>query len=240
MLNILISTENQSIIKHIIAILTSNKKDKRKTHSVKDKHSMYFPVSLTFRSSSYIHTIILFMFLLHNIASGFRSAGGGRMGTIVSSTFQTRALGNLNGDSISEVKSDSKIILYDGVCNFCNKWVDLLLKLDKKKQFTFSALQSTRGKELLDKMGKDRSDISSVIYIQSLAEDKYYFKSDAALKVMEELGLGYRFTSILVSFLAPRFVRDVAYDAVATNRYKILGKRDDCRCSDPVSPERFK
>jgi predicted DCC family thiol-disulfide oxidoreductase YuxK len=74
--------------------------------------------------------------------------------------------------SSSSISIKKNIVLYDGVCNFCNKWVDILLKLDSQKQFTFSALQSDKGKELLEAIGKNKNDISSVVFIKELGEKK--------------------------------------------------------------------
>ena len=88
----------------------------------------------------------------------------------------------INKNNCSSVTS--KIILYDGVCNLCNSLVDLLLKLDKDERFSFNALQSTRGKELMELIGKGKNDISSLVYIKSLGDaNEVFFKSDAALKV---------------------------------------------------------
>ena len=57
---------------------------------------------------------------------------------------------------------------------------------------------------------------------------------------MEDLGAGYKVTSRLLSYLAPRFIRDRLYEVVGANRYNILGKRDECRCGEEDSePERF-
>lgn len=136
------------------------------------------------------------------------------------------------------------IILYDGVCNFCNRWVDLLLKLDTRQKFTFSALQSESGMKMLEALGKDRNDISSVVYIRNLGDAdagipaEAYFKSDAALKVTETLGAPSFAVSLLQGAL-PRSIRDGVYDGVANNRYNILGKREECRCSDNSAPDRF-
>lgn len=144
---------------------------------------------------------------------------------------------------ISSTTPTKNVILYDGVCNFCNSWVDLLLKLDTKKQFRYSALQSPSGMELLEKIGKDRKDLSSVVFIKELDlqdnnNSKYFFKSDAALQVMQQLGLP-PFTVKILTALLPKPIRDGIYDGVATNRYRILGKRDECRCSDPNYSDRF-
>ncbi|KAJ1415986.1 hypothetical protein B484DRAFT_454394 [Ochromonadaceae sp. CCMP2298] len=156
----------------------------------------------------------------------------------------SRSLGlSMRSKSISSTKQN--IILYDGVCNFCNSWVDLLLKLDRKKKFSFAALQSDEGQDLLQRIGKSRDDLSSVVFIQSLAEggpsaeDKVYFKSDAAIRVAEELTGAPGPIASLITAGFPKSMRDTLYDGVATNRYSILGKREECRCSDATSPERF-
>lgn len=141
---------------------------------------------------------------------------------------------------ISSSKEDlSNIILYDGFCNFCNKWVDFLITIDKEKIFKFSALQSDNGKDLLQRIGKQKDDISSVVYIKSLSNDlsvsKIYTKSDAALKVMETLGL----SPLAAASVLPVSLRDSLYDVVAFNRYNFLGKRSECRCGDEKNKDRF-
>ena len=70
-------------------------------------------------------------------------------------------------DSPSLSSNYDNVILYDGVCNFCNAWVDILLQIDTKKRFRFAALQSDTGKKCLEGVGKERDDISSVMLIKS-------------------------------------------------------------------------
>ena len=65
-----------------------------------------------------------------------------------------------------------------------------------------------------------------------------YFKSDAALKVAEDLGVP-RFMVSTLEASFPKPFRDTVYDGVTSNRYKILGKRNKCRCTDNAVPERF-
>lgn len=112
----------------------------------------------------------------------------------------------------------SNIILFDGVCNFCNKWVDIMLQLDTGKKFKFCALQSPKGKELLQEIGKDANDISTVVLIKSLGKREAYYKSDAVLKVIEQLGLPLYAASAIGSTL-PLFIRNGMYNEVAANRY---------------------
>lgn len=130
------------------------------------------------------------------------------------------------------------IILFDGVCNFCNSWVDLVLQIDSEKKFKFCALQSDTGRQLLKSIGKDADDISSVVFIKSPTE--FYFKSDAALKVAETMGPAYAILSAFGRALLPvPGMRDSVYDLVANNRYRLLGKRTECRCADPAFQDRF-
>ena len=146
-----------------------------------------------------------------------------------------------------------QVILYDGVCNFCNSWVDLVLKIDSKKSFTFCALQSDSGKDILQFIGRDRGDLSSVVYVKRLDmrdgwkertddsdRDKcvVYMKSDAALYVAQDLGVPSLLVRLVV-MLVPRVIRDGIYDIVASNRYRFLGRRQQCRCSDSDDPARF-
>ena len=138
----------------------------------------------------------------------------------------------------SILKSNDKVILFDGICNFCNTWVDLLLRIDVNKQYVFSPLQGNKGKELLKAIGKDEDDISSVLLIEG-SKLNFYEKSDCVLQVIESLGLPAQLATNIAKNLLPITFRDSIYDMVAENRYNFLGKRETCRCSDPNYSDRF-
>lgn len=129
------------------------------------------------------------------------------------------------------------VILFDGVCNFCNTWVDILLRLDTKQTFKFAPLQGDLGQRLLIQVGKEADDISSVMLIQP--DGTSFAKSNCVLRVVEELGWVGSIFSQTVATLVPLSLRNTVYDTVAENRYQILGKRDQCRCSDPEFAHRF-
>jgi predicted DCC family thiol-disulfide oxidoreductase YuxK len=129
------------------------------------------------------------------------------------------------------------VILYDGVCNFCNTWVDILLRLDQNKRYKFAALQSEFGMRLLEAVGKDKNDISSVVLVEP--DLQYFDKSACVLRVVEELGPIARFGSNAAARMVPKPLRDSIYDMVAENRYNLMGKRETCRCGDPKYSDRF-
>mmetsp|Transcript_9347 Transcript_9347/g.19597 ORF Transcript_9347/g.19597 Transcript_9347/m.19597 type:complete len:221 (-) Transcript_9347:1262-1924(-) len=122
------------------------------------------------------------------------------------------------------------IILFDGVCNLCNGAVNLALDWDPQGKLRFSALQSKVGRSLLEANGRKTDDISSIVLV---TKDAAYTKSDAVLKITEELTpialLPLKPAAILGQMLVPKFLRDVIYDNVADNRYELMGMRNECR-----------
>ncbi|KAG5186250.1 hypothetical protein JKP88DRAFT_214569 [Tribonema minus] len=141
-------------------------------------------------------------------------------------------------DVTREVFSSDKrpVVLFDGVCNFCNTWVNAALQLDPDgKALRFTPLQGDVGKALLQQAGRAADDISSIVLVD---EQGSYIKSDAILRISKALG-GPAPVLAAPGFLMPQFARDTLYDLVANNRYSLMGKRETCRCSDPKYADRF-
>ena len=131
------------------------------------------------------------------------------------------------------MSQNKKIILFDGVCNFCNFWVNFIIDRDKKDVFRFAPLQSDFAKEKLEKFKIDNLKLESVILIE---DEKMYSKSTAALMIAKELSGPVKILFPLIVF--PKFLRDFIYDLVARYRYKIFGKREICRI--PTEEEKSK
>lgn len=119
------------------------------------------------------------------------------------------------------------------MCNFCNFWVNFVIKRDNRDIFRFSALQSDISKEIIDRINYDISNPDTFVLI--IGED-YYTKSTAALKVCKELSGMIKFLYPLI--ILPKFFRDFVYDLIAKNRYKLFGKTDSCRI--PTEEEKLK
>jgi predicted DCC family thiol-disulfide oxidoreductase YuxK len=128
------------------------------------------------------------------------------------------------------------IILFDGVCNLCNGGVNLALDLDPPGKLRFAALQSAAGQALLRRAGRDENDISSIVLVE---ENKAYTKSDAVLRIATYLENPALPAAAALGMFFPNFVRDLLYDLVADNRYKLLGIKDECRLSDTRFDDRF-
>ena len=111
------------------------------------------------------------------------------------------------------------VILFDGVCNFCNAGVNFIIRQDKKKIFRFAALQSGAGQKILQHFNLPKEGFDSFVLIDN---GRAYKKSTAGLKVYNKLPWYWKWTQL--GWIAPRFVRDAVYDFIARNRYKWFGK----------------
>ncbi|SEQ48023.1 thiol-disulfide oxidoreductase DCC family protein [Natrinema salaciae] len=128
----------------------------------------------------------------------------------------------------SPASDDAPIVLFDGVCNLCNGFVQFILPRDTEGRFRFAALQSDVGEALLAERGLPTDELESVVLIEG---DDYYVKSAAVIRIARLLGGVY---ALLGPFrFLPRGLRDWAYDAVAARRYRWFGKRDQCAMPPP-------
>jgi predicted DCC family thiol-disulfide oxidoreductase YuxK len=117
---------------------------------------------------------------------------------------------------------DDDVILYDGVCVFCSRWIRFVARRDAARRFRFTAIQSGYGRRLAQAFGIDPEapDTNAVVH-GGVAS----FKSDAALTVLSHLP-GWRWTRGLRA--VPKGWRDAVYNLVARNRYRIFGKYKEC------------
>ena len=115
------------------------------------------------------------------------------------------------------------IILFDGVCNFCNGMVNFAIRQDKKNIFRFAALQSEAGQKMLAQFQLSKQNFDSFILIEN---GKIYKSSTAALKVAGKFPWYWKWTQLF--WIMPAFLRNAVYDLIARNRYKWFGKKDDC------------
>jgi predicted DCC family thiol-disulfide oxidoreductase YuxK len=129
---------------------------------------------------------------------------------------------------------DSHIIIFDGLCNFCSRSTQFILKNDKRATFRFAPVQSAEGSALLRKHGLDPTNVESFLLVKN---DAVFLKSDAALEIAAELGLPW---SLLTVFrVLPGKWRDAAYDLLARNRYRWFGRRENCFIPTPEQRSRF-
>ena len=115
------------------------------------------------------------------------------------------------------------VLLFDGVCNFCNAGVNYIIRQDKKKIFRFATLQSPAGQELLQRHQLPTGQLDSFVLIK---DGKAFTKSTAGLKVYSMLPWYWQWTQVF--WIVPRFIRDAVYDLIAKKRYKWFGRKEEC------------
>ena len=112
------------------------------------------------------------------------------------------------------------IVLFDGVCNFCNGSVRFIIAHDPAARFRFAPLQSEFARRLLAESGVNEPFPDSVALIES---GRVYTRSAAALHIARKLRFPW---FLLYAFiLVPRPLRDAIYDLIARHRYGWFGKR---------------
>lgn len=135
---------------------------------------------------------------------------------------------------LKKIPNNYELILFDGVCNFCNASINFVIDHDPEKHFKFAALQSEIGQEILMKFDLNTKDFDSVILLK---DNTLYQKSEAALEITKHLSGVWKYLSIFR--ILPASFLNFFYDIVAKNRYKIFGKTDSCRMPTPELKERF-
>ena len=132
-----------------------------------------------------------------------------------------------------------RIVLYDGLCGMCDAVVQFLLRHDKKDVFRFAPQQGDVARQILARHALDSAVIETICVIENhnFPQEKVYTKSDAALRIAD--GLGGIWTLALAGRLLPRFFRDACYDLVARNRYRIFGRRTECRIPTAEDLQKF-
>ena len=134
-----------------------------------------------------------------------------------------------------DLPNNTKLILFDGICNLCNDSVLKVIKNDKKNIFVFTALQSETGKKIITHLQIDITKIDSIIlYIPNVSFD---IKSTAALKIMNDFGGLWKLTQVF--YILPKSLRDFIYDFIAKNRYKWFGKKESCMIPSPELKSKF-
>lgn len=127
-----------------------------------------------------------------------------------------------------------RIIIFDGICNFCNGSVNFIIQRDPGKKFKFTPMQSDVAKKLIEEHGVPEVGVETFLLIKN---GVCFVRTDAALEIAKDLVQPWPIFRIFRVF--PRSVRDYFYKLFARNRYKLFGKRDVCMMPTPAFKNRF-
>jgi predicted DCC family thiol-disulfide oxidoreductase YuxK len=127
-----------------------------------------------------------------------------------------------------------KVIVFDGVCNFCNAFVDFVIRHDPWKKFKFGTLQSGQAQEILKRLELQTEDFETFLFLE---QGQPFTKSTGALKIAKHLTGHWPLLAIFL--IVPQPIRDGIYDFIAQRRYRWMGRRDACRAPTPEERDRF-
>ena len=128
------------------------------------------------------------------------------------------------------------MLMFDGVCNLCDGFVNFVADHDSARRVRFGAIQ--RHADALHRAGAGRyaeggaEALSTLVVTQG--DDAFYLRSDAALRVIALLDAPFCYVAAFHAL--PAALRDAGYRLVARHRYKFFGASDTCR----APTERFK
>ena len=125
-------------------------------------------------------------------------------------------------------------ILFDGVCNLCNGFVQFVIARDPQARFRFAALTSAAAQSLLRESAVAAPIPDSIVLVE---DGRVYFRSDAALRIAR--GLTFPWPLLGVFTIVPRVIRDWVYDFIAARRYQWFGRRDVCMVPTAELKDRF-
>ena len=126
------------------------------------------------------------------------------------------------------------VVLFDGVCNFCNGTVNFVIEHDRANYFRFAPLQSEVGQKFIKEYELNSPGLDSVIVIE---DGQAFTHSTAALKLIRRLSGIWSWAYIFI--IVPKFIRDFFYKLFAKYRYRLFGKKDVCMMPTPEVRAKF-
>lgn len=130
---------------------------------------------------------------------------------------------------------ENPVILFDGVCNLCERSVQLVIRNDRKRLFRFASLQSGYAQRLLEQHDYQHDELSSVLLVM---DGVVYRKSRAALRIARRMDGAWPLIYYLF-VLVPAPLADVVYDFVGNRRYRWFGRKEACWVPDEDLRSRF-
>jgi predicted DCC family thiol-disulfide oxidoreductase YuxK len=135
-----------------------------------------------------------------------------------------------------KAETAAPVIVFDGVCLLCSRWVRFLLKHDRAARYHFAAMQSERGRALLLAHGLDPDSPLSFLLVE---DHRGYTDTRAIVQILRSLGQRrWRWLGNALH-LVPRWLGDPAYRFVARHRYRIFGQSRSCFVPTPEQRARF-
>ena len=126
------------------------------------------------------------------------------------------------------------IVVFDGICNFCNGAVNFIIKRYPARKFKFAPMQSETARTLIEQYYSPVEELDTFLLIK---DDACLVRTEAALAIAAELIWPWRLCAVFG--VVPRTFRDCLYKLFASNRYTLFGRKESCMVPAPSVRDRF-
>ncbi|WP_422362366.1 thiol-disulfide oxidoreductase DCC family protein [Reichenbachiella sp.] len=126
------------------------------------------------------------------------------------------------------------LILYDGICKFCNRSVNFILKHESQAELIFTPLQSNFGQSILKEYNLPLDYTDSLLFV---SKGEIYSHAQAGLKIASFLKIPWRW--LIVFEVLPSIFTDFIYRFIAKHRYKLMGQAETCLLPPSEARDRF-
>jgi predicted DCC family thiol-disulfide oxidoreductase YuxK len=132
-----------------------------------------------------------------------------------------------------QVTAEGGIVFFDGVCGFCNFFINWIMLRDRRRQLRFSPLQGQTARLMLPPQRWQQ--LSTVVF---LTPNGMWVRSAAVVRILLAMGGPWKLAAALL-WIIPRPLRDLGYILIGKVRYRIFGKLDQCRLPSAEERARF-
>ena len=129
------------------------------------------------------------------------------------------------------------VLLYDGLCGFCDRTVRFVLRHDHARVLKFAPLQGEFARDVLQRHPALQGIDSLVLVERDAQGERASVRSEGALRLAGYFGWPWR--ALGVFRVVPRVLRDWCYDRFARIRYRVFGTFDACPLPAPEVRARF-
>jgi predicted DCC family thiol-disulfide oxidoreductase YuxK len=132
-----------------------------------------------------------------------------------------------------------RLVLFDGVCGFCDAAIRWLLAHDPAGRLAFAPLQGETAAALRARHPEIPKELESLVLVETEAgSSRVYLRSEAVFRIFAQLAGPWRWLAWLRWL--PRGLSDFFYRNFASRRYRWFGQLAECPVPEPSVRARFR
>jgi predicted DCC family thiol-disulfide oxidoreductase YuxK len=130
------------------------------------------------------------------------------------------------------------VVLFDGVCGFCDSAVRWLVRHDPEGRLRFAPLQGATADGLRARHPEIPTGLETLVYVETVGGgERVFLRSEAVFRACAAISGAPRWVGLAARL--PRALTDLGYRLFARVRYLVFGRLDACRVPGPGERERM-